>query len=175
MKNRKIWVMLVGLFTALTNGFMGTTLTFAEENEASQTIEQPSYISDFPNQVGHWQDLVGTAEKKNDSAGLWIANTKQGTNLESVSINLDAREQSSGDLELTFLYEGQSNFGLVFRGDKQKTSQWQSFAYNRDGRWQLGQPGGKWLTNIPGPTLLSGQQYKLLVRYDGKKNSNIPE
>lgn len=83
-------------------------------NEASQTIEQPSYISDFPNQVGHWQDLVGTAEKKNDSAGLWIANTKQGTNLESVSINLDAREQSSGDLELTFLYEGQSNFGLVF-------------------------------------------------------------
>ncbi|EOB2771310.1 polysaccharide lyase 8 family protein [Enterococcus faecalis] len=169
MKNRKIWVMLVGLFTALTSGFMGTTLTFAEENEASQTIEQPSYISDFPNQVGHWQDLVGTAEKKNDSAGLWIANTKQGTNLESVSINLDAREQSSGDLELTFLYEGQSNFGLVFRGDKQKTSQWQSFAYNRDGRWQLGQPGGKWLTNIPGPTLLSGQQYKLLVRYDGKK------
>lgn len=64
MKNRKIWVMLVGLFTALTNGFMGTTLTFAEENEASQTIEQPSYISDFPNQVGHWQDLVGTAEKR---------------------------------------------------------------------------------------------------------------
>ena len=101
MKNRKIWVMLVGLFTALTSGFMGTTLTFAEENEASQTIEQPSYISDFPNQVGHWQDLVGTAEKKNDSTGLWIANTKQGTNLESVSINLDAREQSSGDLELT--------------------------------------------------------------------------
>ncbi|EFU00388.1 polysaccharide lyase, family 8 [Enterococcus faecalis TX0043] len=39
MKNRKIWVMLVGLFTALTSGFMGTTLTFAEENEASQTIE----------------------------------------------------------------------------------------------------------------------------------------
>ncbi|EOI33634.1 polysaccharide lyase 8 [Enterococcus sp. DIV0836a] len=64
MKNRKIWVMLVGLFTALTSGFMGTTLTFAEENEASQTIEQPSYISDFPNQVGHWQDLVGTAEKR---------------------------------------------------------------------------------------------------------------
>lgn len=56
MKNRKIWLMLVGLFTALTSGFMGTTLTFAEENEASQTIEQPSYISDFPNQVGHWQD-----------------------------------------------------------------------------------------------------------------------
>ena len=55
MKNRKIWVMLVGLFTALTSGFMGTTLTFAEENEASQTIEQPSYISDFPNQVGHWR------------------------------------------------------------------------------------------------------------------------
>ena len=54
--------MLVGLFTALTSGFMGTTLT--EENEASQTIEQPSYISDFPNQVGHWQDLVGTAEKR---------------------------------------------------------------------------------------------------------------
>lgn len=64
MKNRKIWVMLVGLFTALTSGFMGTTLTFAEENEASQTIEQPSYISDFPNQVGNWQDLVGTAEKR---------------------------------------------------------------------------------------------------------------
>lgn len=64
MKNRKIWLMLVGLFTALTSGFMGTTLTFAEENEASQTIEQPSYISDFPNQVGHWQDLVGTAEKR---------------------------------------------------------------------------------------------------------------
>ena len=27
-------------------------------------FEQPSYISDFPNQVGHWQDLVGTAEKR---------------------------------------------------------------------------------------------------------------
>lgn len=101
MKNRKIWVMLVGLFTALTSGFMGTTLTFAEENEASQTIEQPSYISDFPNQVGHWQDLVGTAEKRMILL-VYIANTKQGTNLESVSINLDAREQSSGDLELTF-------------------------------------------------------------------------
>ena len=43
--------MLVGLFTALTNGFMGTTLTFAEE-KASQTIEQPSYISDFPIKLG---------------------------------------------------------------------------------------------------------------------------
>ena len=37
---------------------------FCRRNEASQTIEQPSYISDFPNQVGHWQDLVGTAEKE---------------------------------------------------------------------------------------------------------------
>lgn len=65
--------------------------------------------------------------------------------------------------------KGKVTSDWFFRGDKQKTSQWQSFAYNRDGRWQLGQPGGKWLTNIPGPTLLSGQQYKLLVRYDGKK------
>jgi len=37
----------------------------------------------------------------------------------------------------------------------------------RDGEWQLGQPGGKWLTAIKGPTLISGQTYKLLLRYEG--------
>lgn len=35
MKNRKIWVMLVGLFIVLMNGFMGIIFIFVEENEVS--------------------------------------------------------------------------------------------------------------------------------------------
>ena len=91
----------------------GNHLTFAEENEASQTIEQPSYISDFPNQVGHWQDLVGTAEKRMILL-VYGSQTRSKDKPRICLYHLDAREQSSGDLELTFLYEGQSNFGLVF-------------------------------------------------------------
>ena len=86
----------------------------AEEETSEKQFEQPLYQSDFPNQLGTWQDVVGKADKTSNSNGLTITNTKQGTSLESVSLNKDAGEQSSGDLELTFLYEGQANIGLVF-------------------------------------------------------------
>ncbi|WP_256924835.1 polysaccharide lyase 8 family protein [Candidatus Enterococcus mansonii] len=126
------------------------------------------YESDFTKQLGQWQDTIGNANKTIGNNGLTIANTKQGTNLESVSLNKDAGLKSSGDLEYTFLYEGQTNFGVVFRGDVQDAKKWQSFAYTRDGQWQLGQPGGKWITTITGAKLISGQQYKLMIRYEGK-------
>nr|WP_239644648.1 hypothetical protein [Enterococcus crotali] len=42
------------------------------------------------------------------------------------------------------------------------------FRLYRDGQWQLGQPGGKWITNITGAKLISGQRYKLMIRYEGK-------
>ena len=74
----------------------------AEEETSEKQFEQPLYQSDFPNQLGTWQDVVGKADKTSNSNGLTITNTKQGTSLESVSLNKDAGEQSSGDLELTF-------------------------------------------------------------------------
>lgn len=169
MKNGSRVVLLIGCLILLGGTIEGIQVgAVAEEETSEKQFEQPLYQSDFPNQLGTWQDVVGKADKTSNSNGLMITNTKQGTSLESVSLNKDAGEQSSGDLELTFLYEGQANIGLVFRADDQQTSQWQSFAYNRDGQWQLGQPGGKWLTAISGPTLISGQTYKLLVRYEGK-------
>jgi hyaluronate lyase len=140
-----------------------------EVSPGTAQTNQPLYTSDFPNQIGTWQDIVGKADKSNNSKGLFLANTKQGTSLESVSLNSSAGKQTAGDLEYTFLYEGQANFGLVFRADTQNVSKWQSFAYNRDGQWQLGQPGGKWITNIPGPKLITGQQYKLMIRYEAKR------
>lgn len=126
------------------------------------------YESDFTKQLGEWQDIVGKSDKTTGDNGLTIANTKQGTNLEAVSLNKSAGVKSSGDLEYTFLYEGQTNFGVVFRGDLNDSKKWQSFAYTRDGQWQLGQPGGKWITTITGAKLISGQQYKLMIRYEGK-------
>lgn len=126
------------------------------------------YESDFTQQIGDWQDIVGKAEKVTDSSGLHIANQVLNAQYESVSLHLNTGIRTSGDVEFTFLYEGQANFGLVFRGDPDQSSRWQSFAYMRDGKWQLGQPGGKWLTSIVGPELISGQTYQLLIRYEGK-------
>nr|WP_029948225.1 hypothetical protein [Enterococcus crotali] len=93
--------------------------SFAEgETEITQT-DAAIYESDFTKQLGEWQDVVGKADKTIGSSGLTIGNTKQGANLESVSLNKSAGVKSAGDLEYTFLYEGQTNFGLVFRGDLQ--------------------------------------------------------
>ncbi|MCA5014476.1 MULTISPECIES: polysaccharide lyase 8 family protein [unclassified Enterococcus] len=169
MKTGKKVLFAVGCSFAIFSGLYGfSKIGLAEEGANVIQAEPPAYTSDFPNQLGTWQDMVGKADKSNNSSGLMISNTKQGTSLESVSLNLSAGKQTSGDLEYTFLYEGQANFGLVFRGDTQNSSKWQSFAYNRDGQWQLGQPGGKWIANIPGPKLSTGQQYKLMLRYEGK-------
>lgn len=155
--------LLLGSFSC---GLSGES--FAEEVTEITQADTVIYESDFTKQLGDWQDIVGKADKAIGSNGLSIGNTKQGTNLESVSLNKSAGVKSAGDLEYTFLYEGQTNFGLVFRGDLQDPKKWQSFAYTRDGQWQLGQPGGKWLTNITGAKLISGQRYKLMVRYEGK-------
>ncbi|MBO1299700.1 MULTISPECIES: polysaccharide lyase 8 family protein [unclassified Enterococcus] len=137
------------------------------QTEVQKNVKSASYESNFSQQLGNWQDIVGKAEKHANGNGLQIANQKINQQFESVSLLLDAGVRNSGDLEYTFLYEGQTNFGLVFRGDHQATSNWQSFAYMREGEWQLGQPGGKWVTSIKGPTLISGQTYKLLLRYEG--------
>lgn len=154
--------------------FVGIGLGYSQQvgAEGTQTDMQKNttsgnYESDFSQHLGTWQDIVGKADKYTNENGLQIANQKVNQQFESVSLLLDAGVRSSGDLEYTFLYEGQTNFGLVFRGNDQTTSNWQSFAYMRDGEWQLGQPGGKWLTAIKGPTLISGQTYKLLLRYEG--------
>lgn len=155
--------LLVGSFSYGMN-----SKSFAEEGIENNQTSNSFYESDFTKQIGDWQDVVGKSDKVIGSNGLTIGNTKQGTSLESVSLNKNAGARSAGDLEYTFLYEGQTNFGLVFRGDVQDSKKWQSFAYTRDGQWQLGQPGGKWLTNITGATLISGQRYKLMIRYEGK-------
>lgn len=154
--------------------FVGIGLGYSQQVGAEETqtdiqknTTSGNYESDFSQHLGTWQDIVGKADKHTNENRLQIANQKVNQQFESVSLLLDAGVRSSGDLEYTFLYEGQTNFGLVFRGNDQTTSNWQSFAYMRDGEWQLGQPGGKWITSIKGPTLISGQTYKLLLRYEG--------
>lgn len=129
--------------------FVGIGLGYSQQvgAEGTQTDMQKNttsgnYESDFSQHLGTWQDIVGKADKYTNENGLQIANQKVNQQFESVSLLLDAGVRSSGDLEYTFLYEGQTNFGLVFRGNDQTTSNWQSFAYMRDGEWQLGQPGG---------------------------------
>lgn len=142
--------------------FLGVTMAFAQV-EATESV----FELDFSKTKGSWQDLVGTAEIKELNNQLTISNTTVGTNIESVTLAVDSPTLSSGDVELDFLYEGQKNFGIVFRADETASSNWQSFAYNGDGDWQLGQPGGKWLSGIKGPRLVVGRNYKFLVRYTG--------
>jgi hyaluronate lyase len=168
MEKGKKYLLIMGCFLLLYSVVGASRLSGNAEEQIPELPEAESiYHSDFSNQKGSWQDLVGKAEVAQNATGLMISNKKQGTNLESVTLNKDAPKRSSGDFETTFLYEDQANIGVVFRADEQKTDQWQSFAYNRDGQWQLGQPGGKWLTAISGPTLIAGQKYKLLLQYEG--------
>nr|WP_305067151.1 hypothetical protein [Lactococcus sp. LG606] len=133
----------------------------------SQRATAESYTSDFSNQLGTWKDLVGQADKRISQGQLNIANQKLSTGYESISLNTDAGNRSSGDVQITFVYKGQTNFGLVFRAGAGNTKNYQSFAYMSNGNWQLGQPGGKWITDIHSQSLEIGQTYKLLLRYQG--------
>ncbi|WP_308003780.1 polysaccharide lyase 8 family protein [uncultured Lactococcus sp.] len=133
----------------------------------SQRATAESYTSDFSNQLGTWEDLVGKADRKTSQGQLNIANQKLSTGYESISLNTDAGNRSSGDVQITFVYNGQTNFGLVFRAGAGNTKNYQSFAYMSNGNWQLGQPGGKWITDIHSQSLEIGQTYKLLLRYQG--------
>lgn len=131
----------------------------------SQRATAESYTSNFSNQLGTWKDLVGQADKRISQGQLNIANQKLSTGYESISLNTDAGNRSSGDMQITFVYNGQTNFGLVFRAGAENTKNYQSFAYMSNGNWQLGQPGGKWITDIHSQSLEIGQTYKLLLRY----------
>lgn len=133
----------------------------------SQRATAESYTSDFSNQLGTWEDLVGQADRKISQGQLNITNQKLSTGYESISLNTDAGNRSSGDVQITFVYKGQTNFGLVFRAGAGNTKNYQSFAYMSNGNWQLGQPGGKWITDIHSQSLEIGQTYKLLLRYQG--------
>lgn len=126
-----------------------------------------TYQSDFCNQVGTWKDMVGLSTRQISLGQFSISNQKVGTSYESIALNTDAGMRSSGDLEFTFVYNGQTNFGLVFRAGANNSTNYQSFAYTKAGNWQLGQPGGKWITTITSPALVTGNTYRLLVRYQG--------
>lgn len=117
--------------------------------------------------TGNWKDIVGTTDLSVSSKQLIASNTTTGSTIESVSIATDSPVMKDGEVLLDFLYEGQKNFSLIFRADDTKSSNWQTFAYNSEGKWTLGEPGGKWISEIAGPTLEAGERYQLLIRYSG--------
>jgi len=124
------------------------------------------FSTDFSSGKGEWLDIKGNSRTELINNQLVISNITQGNDIESVTLLMDSPSLSTGEVELNFLYEGQRNFGLIFRGEANNASTWQSFAYNGQGRWQLGQPGGKWITDISSSPLVYGQNYRLLVRYE---------
>lgn len=127
------------------------------------------YTQTFESSTGNWTQTVGTTELSVANNQLQISNTTQGTSLESIAIAADSPSYQNGQAEMSFYYEGQKNFSLIFRGSETDKSHWQTVAYNGDGKWTVGQPGGKWLDNLAGPTLLEGNTYRLFVVYEGKK------
>ena len=131
------------------------------------SVDAETYASDFTSQLGNWRDMVGKSTRQLNQGQFSIANQQVGTSFENIALNADAGSRSAGDVALTFVYKGQANFGLVFRAGANQTTNYQSFAYTRDGQWQFGQPGGKWMTGIKSDPLVVGQTYRLLVRYQG--------
>lgn len=127
------------------------------------------YTQTFESSTGNWTQTVGTTDLTVANNQLQISNTTQGTSLESIAIAADSPSYQNGEAKLSFYYEGQKNFSLIFRGSETDKSHWQTVAYNGDGKWTVGQPGGKWLDNLSGPTLVEGVTYRLLVVYEGKK------
>lgn len=117
--------------------------------------------------TGNWKNIVGTTDLSVSSKKLLASNTTTGSNLEAVAIATDSPVMKDGEVVLDFLYEGQKNFSLVFRADDTKQYNWQTFAYNSEGKWTLGEPGGKWISEIAGPVLQTGERYQLLIRYSG--------
>ena len=106
MEKGKKYLLIMGCFLLLYSVVGATRLSGNAEEQIPELPEAESiYHSDFSNQKGSWQDLVGKAEVAQNATGLMISNTKQGTNLESVTLNKDAPKRSSGDFETTFLYE----------------------------------------------------------------------
>lgn len=138
-------------------------LLFSLKVQADDTIYTQTFEN---NQTGNWTQTVGTMgiEAKDDQ--LVIQNTTPGSNVEACMVNADAPIQKNGEVLLDFFYEGQKNIALLFRASTTQAYQWQSFAYNGDGKWTFGEPGGKWITGINGPVLTAGQNYQLLVQYD---------
>lgn len=126
------------------------------------------FIQTFEENLGQWTDTVGTTDRLIKNNQLSISNTTQGTSVESVTLLKDSPALKDGEVEVNFLYEGQKNFSVIFRGSESETWNWQTVAYNGDGKWTIGQPGGKWLANIDGPTLVSNINYRLLVCYEGE-------
>lgn len=126
-----------------------------------------SYHSDFCNQLGTWKSLIGQADRNIRQGQFVMSSQKEGEHSENVSLNTEAGERSSGDLQISFVYKGQKNFGLIFRAGGENSKNYQSFVYLGNGKWQLVQSSPKQMIDIKGPNLVSGQTYKLLLRYQG--------
>lgn len=136
-------------------------VSFSKEAMAADIFTQT-----FETGTGNWSQTVGTMGITKDANQVALSNTTQGTNIESVAILKDAPSRQDGEVEVSFLYEEQKNFSVVFRASETEAYNWQTVAYNGDGQWTIGQPGGKWISNITGPTLVAGTSYRLLVRYE---------
>lgn len=142
-------------------------LFVGNKTEANAEVFQQT----FETTTGNWQEIVGTTDLTSQDNQLNISNTTQGSSVESVALLKDSPILQDGEVEVDFLYEGQKNFSVIFRGSESEKWNWQTVAYNGDGKWTIGQPGGKWLSNIDGPTLVSGTTYRLLVCYEGESLS----
>lgn len=150
------------LYLALV--FMGLFLVLGGTVQAADEQFELTFAD---GKTGNWKDIVGTTGLSVSSNQLVASNTTTGSNIESVTIATDSPVMKDGEVLLDFLYEEQKNFSLVFRADETKSSNWQTFAYNSEGKWTLGEPGGKWISEIDGPTLQPGERYQLLIRYSG--------
>ena len=157
MKRRKrklYFAFLLALFVLMIGG-----RAYAIDDSFALTFEN--------GKTGNWKNALGTTKLSVSSKQLIASNTTTGSSLEAVTIATDSPSVKDGEVLLDFLYEGQKNFSIVFRADETKQYNWQTFAYNADGKWTLGEPGGKWISEISGPTLQAGKSYQLLVRYNG--------
>lgn len=152
---KKLWIkaaLLVGGLLAVS---------FSKEAVAEEVFTQS-----FETNTGNWAQTVGTMDIKKDGNQVALSNTTQGTSVESVALLKDAPSRQDGEVEVSFLYEGQKNFSVVFRASETEAFNWQTVAYNGADQWTIGQPGGKWISNVSGPTLVAGTSYRLLIRYE---------
>ncbi|WP_271328216.1 polysaccharide lyase 8 family protein [Lactococcus muris] len=155
MKKRLLYFTAT-LLTLLFLNFIVTPHTLAE-----------TYHSDFCNHLGTWKNLIGQADRSISHGQFVMSNQKEGEHYENVSLITGAGERSSGDLQVTFAYKGQKNFGLIFRASESSPKNYQAFVYLGNGNWQLSQSTPKQTIDIKGPNLTSEQTYKLLLRYQG--------
>jgi hyaluronate lyase len=149
------------IFLSLFVGLVVLMLGFVNHSYAD------TYQSDFCNQIGSWTNLTGQSTQSINFGQLKVTNQKVGASYENESLFTDAGVRCSGDVEMTFVYNGQTNFGLVFRAGATGSYNYESFAYEHGGIWQLGQPGGHWISTITSPALVVGTTYRLLIEYQG--------